>query len=89
MVHLVILQPFGQITGDVTGAVVRCPALVCLQTMRRAEQTRHVPNDGMVTSGRHQSQFDRGCHVLGPHVPLSGMLRIPCRAAVQSFQAMM
>ena len=55
MVHLVIFQPFGQITGGVTGTIV-------------TQQARHVPNDGMVASGCRQSQLNRVRHVLGPHI---------------------
>ena len=53
--------------------------------MTGAQQARHVPNDGLVAPGRRQSQFNRVSHILGPHVPLSCMLRIPCRAVVAEF----
>ncbi len=55
VIHFLIFQPFGKVARDVAGSVV-------------TEQTWHVPNDGLVASGRHQGQLNRVSHVLSPHV---------------------
>jgi len=39
-----------------------------LASLRGAQQAWHVPNDGLVTSGRCQGQLNRFGHILGPHV---------------------
>ena len=37
VIHAFVIMPFGQFTRDLTGTIIHCPAVVCLQTMRGAE----------------------------------------------------
>jgi len=55
VLHVLLAQPFGQVTRDVARAVI-------------AEQTRLVAHDGLVAARCRQRQFDRVCHVLSAHV---------------------
>jgi len=55
MLHVLPFQPCGQITGDVTGAVI-------------AEQTRRVAHNRLIAARCCQGQLDRVGHILGAHV---------------------
>ena len=55
MVHALALEPFGQIAGDVAGAVV-------------GEQPRLVPDLGAVAARCGERQLQRVGDIAGPHV---------------------
>lgn len=66
MIHTLLVEPFSQLAGDVTGAVVR-------------QQTGFVPNGNLIAAGRLEGQFQRvgdiACRHCGAQLPGNNVSR--------------